>query len=61
MNAVFPRWKPGYDDAEAPYDLGYAHALELDGPDYPRPGCIMTKSQYAEYCSGFWAGKRVRR
>jgi hypothetical protein len=59
--ATFPKWEPGFEEAATPYDLGYAHALEVDGPEYPRTGCVMTKDQFAEYCSGFWAGKRDRR
>jgi hypothetical protein len=61
LSDMLPRWEPGFGGVDSPYDLGWVHACEIGGPDFPRTGCVMTKDQYAEYCAGFWAGKRDRR
>lgn len=61
------RWHHGFDGCDTPYDLGFAHAREEEpalGPDdYPRfrPGCVMSKAEYIEYCTGYHAGRASRR
>lgn len=54
------RWHRGFDGCTDPYDLGYAHGVE-DGASSkyrPRPGCILTRAELAEYRQGYDDGRR---